>query len=144
MRELRTLTFALAATLALAIAPAAFAQDGHDAAPTATDAAHAAETAADTHAGDTAHAADDHVDPYELANNTWISLSGTVHAVSPDTFELDYGEGNITVEMDDGDRDADAYKLLHGDKVTVNGLIDDDLFEMRTIVPKADSEEASV
>jgi hypothetical protein len=35
--------------------------------------------------------------------------------------------------MDDGDRDADAYKLIKGDKVTVNGMIDDDLFETRSI-----------
>jgi hypothetical protein len=36
-----------------------------------------------------------------------------------DTFVLDYGDGRITVEMDDGDRDADAYKLISGDRVTV-------------------------
>lgn len=72
-------------------------------------------------------------EPYEKADDTWISISGTVTDVSSDTFVLDYGEGNITVEMDDGDRDADAYKLLEGDEVTVNGVIDDDLFETRTI-----------
>jgi hypothetical protein len=38
------------------------------------------------------------------------------------------------VESDDGDRDADAYKLIEGDKVTVNGVIDDDLFEGRELV----------
>ena len=37
------------------------------------------------------------------------------------------------VEMDDGDRDADAYKLLKGDKVTVSGRIDDDFFETTKI-----------
>ncbi|HSO21962.1 MAG TPA: hypothetical protein VLT81_03585, partial [Chondromyces sp.] len=31
------------------------------------------------------------------------------------------------------DRDADGYKLIEGDKVTVNGVIDDGLFETRTI-----------
>lgn len=71
--------------------------------------------------------------PYAKPNNTWISISGTVKNVRPNAFTLDYGKGAIMVEMDDGDRDADAYKLLEGDKVTVNGRIDDDFFEKRTI-----------
>lgn len=72
-------------------------------------------------------------DPYMEPDDSWISLSGTVKAVTPDAFTLDYGKGMITVEMDDGDRDADGYKLIEGDKVTVNGVIDDGLFETRTI-----------
>ena len=71
--------------------------------------------------------------PYEKPDNTWISISGKVKSVSADSFLLDYGEGEITVEMDDGDRDADAYKLIAGDEVTVNGMIDDDFFEKTTI-----------
>lgn len=71
--------------------------------------------------------------PYVQANNTWITLSGEVKTVAPDSFILDFGSGLITVEMDDGDRDADGYKLVPGDKVTVNGIIDDDLFETTTI-----------
>lgn len=71
--------------------------------------------------------------PYLKPNNSWISISGTVKSVSPDSFRLDYGKGMIQVEMDDGDRDADAYKLLAGDKVTVTGFIDDDLFETTKI-----------
>ena len=35
--------------------------------------------------------------------------------------------------MDDGDRDADAYKLLPGDEVNVIGKVDDDLFQTTTI-----------
>ena len=72
-------------------------------------------------------------DPYARPNNTWISISGTVKDVKPNAFDLDYGDGVIIVEMDDGDRDADGYKLLAGDKVTVNGMIDDDFFERTTI-----------
>jgi len=72
-------------------------------------------------------------DPYAKPDDTWISISGAVETVTPDTFTLNYGDGLITVEMDDGDRDADAYKLVKGDRVTVNGMIDDDLFEKRTI-----------
>lgn len=73
------------------------------------------------------------VDPYAKANNTWITISGSVESVSADAFMLDYGDGVITVEMDDGDRDADAYKLVKGDKVTVSGKVDDDFFEIATI-----------
>lgn len=60
--------------------------------------------------------------PYAKADNTWIGISGTVKAVTtPDRFTLDYGKGVITVEMDDWDTDADAYKLVAGDKVNVYG-----------------------
>ncbi len=72
-------------------------------------------------------------DPMIAPDDSWISVSGTVESVTHDAFMLDYGEGLMTVEMDDGDRDADGYKLVKGDKVTVNGRIDDDLFETRTI-----------
>ena len=71
--------------------------------------------------------------PYEEPNNAWISISGKVKTVSPDAFTLDYGEGKVLVEMDDGDRDADAYKLIPGDEVTVYGRIDDDLYETTKI-----------
>lgn len=75
----------------------------------------------------------ENVDPYALGDDTWLSLSGTVTTVSRDSFVLDYGDGEIIVELDDGDRDADAYQLLAGDTVVVNGEIDDDLFERTTI-----------
>lgn len=72
-------------------------------------------------------------EPYEQPDDTWISIDGTVEEVSADRFNLDYGDGVIIVEMDDGDRDADAYKLVEGDKVQVWGKIDDDFLEVRTI-----------
>ncbi|MDZ7783970.1 MAG: hypothetical protein U5K56_13885 [Halioglobus sp.] len=75
----------------------------------------------------------DKPNPYLMAENTWITISGTVESVEMDNFELDYGDGNVTVEMDDGDRDADGYKLMKGDKVTVSGVIDDDFYELTTI-----------
>jgi PIN domain nuclease of toxin-antitoxin system len=71
--------------------------------------------------------------PYWQPNNSWISLSGTIDEVSRDSFKLDYGTGTVTVEMDDGDRDADGYKLLKGDNVTVSGKIDRDLYEKTKI-----------
>ncbi|MTW21077.1 NirD/YgiW/YdeI family stress tolerance protein [Allochromatium palmeri] len=72
-------------------------------------------------------------DPYMQPDETWISLGGVVESVERDHFTLNYGDGNVIVEMDDGDRDADAYKLLPGDKVNVVGKVDDDLFETTTI-----------
>jgi uncharacterized protein YdeI (BOF family) len=75
----------------------------------------------------------DEPNPYAMADNTWISISGSVDVVHPNSFVLDYGDGMVTVEMDDGDRDADAYKLMPGDKVTVTGTIDDDFFETTSI-----------
>ena len=73
------------------------------------------------------------INPYAQPDEAWISMSGTVDSVSADTFTLDYGDGSIFVEMDDGDRDGDAYKLIPGDKVTVTGRVDDDLFESTSI-----------
>ena len=77
-----------------------------------------------------AAAADRHL---TMPNESWITMSGTVDGVQPNSFRLDYGDGTVTIEMDDGDRDADAYKLLSGDEVTVTGRIDRDLFERTTI-----------
>ncbi|MDX1569586.1 MAG: DUF5666 domain-containing protein [Xanthomonadales bacterium] len=75
--------------------------------------------------------ADDHVDM--MPDDSWISVSGTVDEVSPHSFILDYGDDSIIVEMDDWDADADGYKLVPGDSVTVTGLVDNDLFEAKTI-----------
>lgn len=72
-------------------------------------------------------------EPYQKEDRSWISLRGNVKLVTPHSFLLDYGEGVITVEMDDFDNDADAYKLVKGDKVMVFGRIDDDMFETTTI-----------
>lgn len=72
-------------------------------------------------------------DPTTAPDDSWISIDGTVEEVMPDAFLLSYGDGSITVEMDDGDRDADAYKLIEGDTVTVSGIMDDDFLETATI-----------
>ena len=72
-------------------------------------------------------------DPYSKPNNSWITLSGTVESVSPDRFLLDYGDGMINVEMDSPGGSESGYKLVKGDKVSVSGAIDNDLFEKTTI-----------
>lgn len=71
--------------------------------------------------------------PYLAPDSTWMSISGTVGAVNRDSFFLDYGDGQVIVEMDDGDRDADGYVLNPGDHVTVSGVVDDDFFESTSI-----------
>lgn len=72
-------------------------------------------------------------DPYTQPDDTWISISGEVESVDPQEFLLDYGDGVVTVEMDDFDLDADALVLNVGDRVTVHGLVDDDFFETTSI-----------
>ena len=72
-------------------------------------------------------------DPYTARNNSWISLNGTVAAATPSSFELDYGSGLVRVEMDGWDWYATSHPILEGDRVTVYGRVDDDLYEMATI-----------
>ena len=71
--------------------------------------------------------------PYLKPDGSWISISGTVVEPTTDAFTLDYGSGVVAVEMDDWDSVGDAIGLLDGDKVTVYGAIDDDLFEVTKI-----------
>lgn len=71
--------------------------------------------------------------PYTQPDDSWISLSGTVGNPTADSFTLDYGDGVIIVEMDDWDAYGDAYSLMDGDRVTVYGDIDQNLFAMTTI-----------
>lgn len=71
--------------------------------------------------------------PHLKLNESWITISGTVESVEPNSFVLDFGDGTVLVEMDDGDRDADGYMLSGGDRVTVSGHIDADFFEKTKI-----------
>jgi len=71
--------------------------------------------------------------PFAQTDESWITIDGHVVDVMRNQFTLDYGDGIITVEFDDGDRDADAYVLRADDAVTVSGRIDDDFLELATI-----------
>lgn len=71
--------------------------------------------------------------PTSKPNESWISVNGTVVDTSDDSFQLDYGEGLITVEVDDWDWYGEGAVLLNGDQVSVLGRVDDDLYEKRTI-----------
>lgn len=68
------------------------------------------------------------------ADQSPVVLTGTIQSVSDDEFVLSYGSGNITVEMEDWNWNGENMKNLRvGDRVTVTGQIDDDLFEGREI-----------
>jgi uncharacterized protein YdeI (BOF family) len=71
--------------------------------------------------------------PYAKADEEWISLTGEVSETRVDGFELDYGDGHITVEMDDWDTWDESSMIPDGERVTVYGRVDDALFEQRTI-----------
>lgn len=72
-------------------------------------------------------------DPYTQPDGSYVSLSGTVTTATPDSFILDYGEGLVTVEMDDWDWYADGYGIMENDDVTVYGFVDDDFYETTSI-----------
>ncbi|WP_286829894.1 MULTISPECIES: NirD/YgiW/YdeI family stress tolerance protein [Kordiimonas] len=83
--------------------------------------------------------ADDHgampgaIDPYEKPDQASIVLSGNVVSQVGDSFMLDFGDGLITVEMDDWDWHNEAARINPGETVTVRGEIDKDLYETKTI-----------
>ncbi|WP_162914849.1 NirD/YgiW/YdeI family stress tolerance protein [Desertibaculum subflavum] len=62
----------------------------------------------------------------------WVSVSGVVKSSRNDNFVLDYGAGQITVELDDYDAIRENM-VVAGDRVTVTGQTDDDFYDKRTI-----------
>lgn len=63
-------------------------------------------------------------------DQTWVSVTGEVASAGDNSFVLDYGEGLITVEMDDWEWYVEEGEgLLAGDDVTVYGEVDDDFAE---------------
>lgn len=73
--------------------------------------------------------------PYAAPNNSLIAITGTVVDPTEESFVLEYEGGEILVEMDDWEwqRYDEAYGLLEGKKVTVHGVVDDDLYELAKI-----------
>lgn len=66
-------------------------------------------------------------------DGNWINISGRVVSAAPDRFVMDYGRGNVTVEMDDWDWYQEGRAINAGDEVTVNGRADANLFARKTI-----------
>lgn len=77
-------------------------------------------------------AAGDSKEVSKATDQEWLTLTGTVASVSGETFTLDYGDDDITVEMDDQDW-LDENRLRKGDFVTVAGRMDNDFFESKKI-----------
>lgn len=73
--------------------------------------------------------------PFKLKyqDEDWITVTGDVNSITPDAFTLDFGDGLITVEMDDWDFYSDTSRLVTGEKVTVYGVIDNGFYEAKTI-----------
>lgn len=71
--------------------------------------------------------------PSEKPDNTWTSISGTVTSVDSETFKLDYGDGLVTVEMDDWDSYNETFNVSDGDAVKVFGEVDKDFYETASI-----------
>lgn len=71
--------------------------------------------------------------PDQKPDGSWISIGGTVSDVTPRNFKLNYGDGKITVEMDNWATYGRDYLLNAGDHVTVYGRVDDDLFQKHRI-----------
>ncbi len=57
----------------------------------------------------------------------WIRLNGKILSTMASAFLLDYGTGNILVEMDDWDWYQEGKLLKPGDEVIVTGYVDKDL-----------------
>ncbi|WP_347330921.1 DUF5666 domain-containing protein [Marinimicrobium locisalis] len=68
-------------------------------------------------------------DAKDEPDGSWVSLSGKVASYTPEAFELDYGEGTITVETDDWDSLGDGWAISEGDSVTVYGRVDDGFYQ---------------
>ncbi|WP_114416977.1 DUF5666 domain-containing protein [Marinospirillum perlucidum] len=72
--------------------------------------------------------------PKVMPDDSWISIKGTAVETAPSSFLLDYGQGQITVEMDDWSWiDQEAQALMEGDEVTVYGEVDDNFSVEDTI-----------
>jgi uncharacterized protein YdeI (BOF family) len=63
----------------------------------------------------------------------WVTLTGRVVSSSPREFVLDYGAGNVVVEVDDWDKFQEGRLIKPGDQVTVTGLADEDLLMRKRI-----------
>lgn len=71
--------------------------------------------------------------PRNASNNSWITVSGEITDTADDAFTLKYGAQSIPVEIGDMGWYSDGRQMLEGQNVTVTGMIDDDLFERRSI-----------
>lgn len=77
------------------------------------------------------------VAPELSPDGDWLRLDGTVISTTPSSFVLDYGDETITVEADDYDITQEGLSLVAGDRVSVSGRVDSNLFASDTIEASA-------
>jgi hypothetical protein len=70
-------------------------------------------------------------DPHDAKKGTWIGVTGTVESTSPGSFQLDYGDGNIKVELEPSS--TKKHDFIKDEHVRVFGVVDDGFFKARTI-----------
>lgn len=71
-------------------------------------------------------------DATNIYNGDWIALGGKVDAILATSFMLDYGDNDITVELDQFNWEVDK-SLLQGEQVTVIGRMDSGLGDSRSV-----------
>lgn len=71
------------------------------------------------------------------SGDTWITLTGEVSAVDSKFSTLDYGDGNIFVELRDTDLDSNAYAKMKGEEVMVTARLDDGMFSSERLVAQS-------
>lgn len=69
----------------------------------------------------------------EKADESWISISGWAISADEDSFVLDYGKNTVVVDVNNWGWYTDNFEVVDGNKVTVYGEVDDDLYETTTI-----------
>lgn len=72
-----------------------------------------------------------------LPGNTWITLTGEVTAVDSQFFTLDYGDGQIFVELRDTDLDTKAYAEMDGEDVMVTARLGEGMFSNERLVAQS-------
>tara|TARA_B100002049_G_scaffold228224_1_gene202555 strand:+ start:350 stop:1075 length:726 start_codon:yes stop_codon:yes gene_type:complete len=77
------------------------------------------------------------VERISALGNTWITLTGEVTAVDSHFFTLDYGDGEIFVELHDTDLDVEAYAELEDEEVMVTAKLDDGMFSEDRIIAQS-------
>ena len=108
-----------AALVGAAVALTVGACDGRETRQAAAD---APAPAAGTQAG--APAGPEGIKLAHSKDRDWISLNGKILSTMPTAFLLDYGTGNVLVEMDDWDWYQEGKVLKPGDEVIVAGYVD--------------------
>lgn len=75
------------------------------------------------------------IDPATLEQGAWIGINGTVGMVGPNSFFLDHGDSTVIVGLTG--EILREYDFIRGQKVTVYGKIDQDLFQKNVIKARA-------